>query len=315
MDCYCSAGKTRIQPKVQGDSSFFYFFMRGRGKMVIEKVLNNNVVISKNERGEEIICMGKGLAFQKRPGDRIDKTAVQKEFVLKDSLATNQFQQLMADVPLEEVELVKQIVDVAEERLGVSLSSNIYLTLTDHIHYAICRANENIQLPNPLLFETKKFYPKEYLVAKEVLQLIQRKVGVSLPIDEAGFIAFHLVNSQQGNGDMQVTMTATTIVRDILSIISKFFGVTFDEESLNYQRIITHLQFFTQRYLKGESSDEQDEFLYALVQGKYPKAFRCSERINDYLLKTQQEPMGVAEQIYLTIHIQRVVSEKQSTQS
>ena len=46
--------------------------------MVIEKVLNNNVVISKNERGEEIICMGKGLAFQKRPGDRIDKTAVQK---------------------------------------------------------------------------------------------------------------------------------------------------------------------------------------------------------------------------------------------
>lgn len=56
----------------------------------------------------------------------------------------------MADVPLEEVELVKQIVDVAEERLGVSLSSNIYLTLTDHIHYAICRANENIQLPNPL---------------------------------------------------------------------------------------------------------------------------------------------------------------------
>ena len=217
--------------------------------MVIEKVLNNNVVISKNERGEEIICMGKGLAFQKRPGDRIDKTAVQKEFVLKDSLATNQFQQLMADVPLE------------------------------------------------------------------VLQLIQRKVGVSLPIDEAGFIAFHLVNSQQGNGDMQVTMTATTIVRDILSIISKFFGVTFDEESLNYQRIITHLQFFTQRYLKGESSDEQDEFLYALVQGKYPKAFRCSERINDYLLKTQQEPMGVAEQIYLTIHIQRVVSEKQSTQS
>lgn len=221
----------------------------------------------------------------------------------------------MADVPLEEVELVKQIVDVAEERLGVSLSSNIYLTLTDHIHYAICRANENIQLPNPLLFETKKFCPKEYLVAKEVLQLIQRKVGVSLPIDEAGFIAFHLVNSQQGNGDMQVTMTATTIVRDILSIISKFFGVTFDEESLNYQRIITHLQFFTQRYLKGESSDEQDEFLYALVQGKYPKAFRCSERINDYLLKTQQEPMGVAEQIYLTIHIQRVVSEKQSTQS
>lgn len=280
--------------------------------MVIEKVLNNNVVISKNELGEEIICMGKGLAFQKKSGDTISEESIQKEFVLKDSFTTHQFQQLMADVPLEEVELVKQIVDLAEEQLNIQLSPNIYLTLTDHIHYAISRAKENIELPNPLLFETKKFYPKEYRAAKKALQLVEEKLGVTLPMDEAGFIAFHFVNSEQGNGDMQVTMAATKMVRDILSIISKFFGIAFDEDSLNYQRIITHLQFFTQRYLKDEASDEKDEFLYALVQGKYPKAFRCVERINEYLIQTQQKEMGPGEQIYLTIHIQRVVTEKQT---
>lgn len=280
--------------------------------MVIEKVLNNNVVISKNELGEEIICMGKGLAFQKKSGDTISEESIQKEFVLKDSFTTHQFQQLMADVPLEEVELVKQIVDLAEEKLNIQLSPNIYLTLTDHIHYAISRAKENIELPNPLLFETKKFYPKEYRAAKQALQLVEEKLGVTLPMDEAGFIAFHFVNSEQGNGDMQVTMAATKMVRDILSIISKFFGIAFDEDSLNYQRIITHLQFFTQRYLKDEASDEKDEFLYALVQGKYPKAFRCVERINEYLIQTQQKEMGPGEQIYLTIHIQRVVTEKQT---
>lgn len=280
--------------------------------MVIEKVLNNNVVISKNELGEEIICMGKGLAFQKKSGDTISEESIQKEFVLKDSFTTHQFQQLMADVPLEEVELVKQIVDLAEEQLNIQLSPNIYLTLTDHIHYAISRAKENIELPNPLLFETKKFYPKEYRAAKQALQLVEEKLGVTLPMDEAGFIAFHFVNSEQGNGDMQVTMAATKMVRDILSIISKFFGIAFDEDSLNYQRIITHLQFFTQRYLKDETSDEKDEFLYALVQGKYPKAFRCVERINEYLIQTQQKEMGPGEQIYLTIHIQRVVTEKQT---
>ncbi|PQF24119.1 BglG family transcription antiterminator LicT [Enterococcus mundtii] len=280
--------------------------------MVIEKVLNNNVVISKNELGEEIICMGKGLAFQKKSGDTISEESIQKEFVLKDSFTTHQFQQLMADVPLEEVELVKQIVDLAEEQLNIQLSPNIYLTLTDHIHYAISRAKENIELPNPLLFETKKFYPKEYRAAKQALQLVEEKLGVTLPMDEAGFIAFHFVNSEQGNGDMQVTMAATKMVRDILSIISKFFGIAFDEDSLNYQRIITHLQFFTQRYLKDETSDEKDEFLYALVQGKYPKAFRCVERINEYLVQTQQKEMGPGEQIYLTIHIQRVVTEKQT---
>ena len=280
--------------------------------MVIEKVLNNNVVISKNELGEEIICIGKVLAYQKKSVDTISEESIQKEFVLKDSFTTHQFQQLMADVPLEEVELVKQIVDLAEEQLNIQLSPNIYLTLTDHIHYAISRAKENIELPNPLLFETKKFYPKEYRAAKQALQLVEEKLGVTLPMDEAGFIAFHFVNSEQGNGDMQVTMAATKMVRDILSIISKFFGIAFDEDSLNYQRIITHLQFFTQRYLKDEASDEKDEFLYALVQGKYPKAFRCVERINEYLVQTQQKEMGPGEQIYLTIHIQRVVTEKQT---
>lgn len=44
--------------------------------MVIEKVLNNNVVISKNELGEEIICMGKGLAFQKKSGDTISEESI-----------------------------------------------------------------------------------------------------------------------------------------------------------------------------------------------------------------------------------------------
>ncbi|HFP8254892.1 TPA: PRD domain-containing protein, partial [Enterococcus faecium] len=234
---------------------------------------------------------------------------------LRDSFAKNQFQQLMADIPAEEIEWVKQVVELAEDKLKVEFSPNIYLTLTDHLHYAITRAKENIQLPNPLLFETKKFYPKEYQAAKEALLFVKQKTGVELSEDEAGFIAFHFVNSQQGNEDMQVTMTATTMVRDILSIISKFFGIVFDEESLNYQRIITHLQFFAQRYLKGEGSDEQDEFLYALVQGKYPKAFHCVERINEYLRQTQKQEMGIAEQIYLTIHIQRVVSEKKSIQS
>ncbi|HAQ0086730.1 TPA: PRD domain-containing protein, partial [Enterococcus faecium] len=112
--------------------------------MKIDKILNNNVVISKNGFGEEVVCMGKGLAFQKKIGDEISPEAVQKEFVLRDSFAKNQFQQLMADIPAEEIEWVKQVVELAEDKLKVEFSPNIYLTLTDHLHYAITRAKENI---------------------------------------------------------------------------------------------------------------------------------------------------------------------------
>ncbi|MBP2097912.1 BglG family transcription antiterminator LicT [Enterococcus rivorum] len=280
--------------------------------MNIEKILNNNVVLSKNEAGEEIVCMGRGLAFQKKIGDTIDLAFVEKEFVLKDSATAGHFQQLFSDIPADEVDLVKKIVDMAETELGTELSSNIYLTLTDHVHYAIIRAKEGLEMPNPLMFETKKFYPKEFAIAKRAVSLIEEKVGVVFAESEAGFIAFHIVNSEQANGNMEVTMSATEMVRDILTIISRYFGQPFDEESLNYQRIVTHLQYFAQRYLQNEIHDDEDEFLYELIQSKYPKAFQAVQRINDFLLKTYQKPIDEAEQIYLTIHIQRVVAGKKS---
>lgn len=277
--------------------------------MVIGKILNNNVVVSTNDAGEEVIYMGRGIAFKKKIGDVIDDAFLEKEFVLKDSFTANQFQQLFADIPVEEVEAVKQVVDEAEQVLGVELSPNIYLTLTDHIHYALMRAREGIEIPNPLLFETRKFYPKEYAIAAKAVERFEKNFGVSLPEAEKGFIAFHIVNSEQANGTMETTMQAVEIVRDVLAIISRFYGKVFNPDSLNYQRITTHLHYFAQRYLSDDLSGEKDEFLFELIQAKYPKAFQTVQRINEYLIKTYGKPIGESEMIYLTIHIERVVNE------
>ena len=277
--------------------------------MVIGKILNNNVVVSSNDAGEEVIYMGRGIAFKKKIGDVIDDAFVEKEFVLKDSFTANQFQQLFADIPAEEVEAVKKVVDEAEQVLGVELSPNIYLTLTDHIHYALMRAREGIEIPNPLLFETRKFYPKEYAIAAKAVERFEKNFGVSLPEAEKGFIAFHIVNSEQANGTMETTMQAVEIVRDVLAIISRFYGKVFNPDSLNYQRITTHLHYFAQRYLSDDLSGEKDEFLFELIQAKYPKAFQTVQRINEYLIKTYGKPIGESEMIYLTIHIERVVNE------
>ncbi|MEB5883177.1 PRD domain-containing protein [Enterococcus gallinarum] len=277
--------------------------------MVIGKILNNNVVVSTNDAGEEVIYMGRGIAFKKKIGDVIDDAFVEKEFVLKDSFTANQFQQLFADIPAEEVEAVKKVVDEAEQVLGVELSPNIYLTLTDHIHYALMRAREGIEIPNPLLFETRKFYPKEYAIAAKAVERFEKNFGVSLPEAEKGFIAFHIVNSEQANGTMETTMQAVEIVRDVLAIISRFYGKVFNPDSLNYQRITTHLHYFAQRYLSDDLSGEKDEFLFELIQAKYPKAFQTVQRINEYLIKTYGKPIGESEMIYLTIHIERVVNE------
>ena len=48
--------------------------------MQIIRVINNNVVCALNERHQERILIGKGIGFQKKPGDEVDKGKAEKEY-------------------------------------------------------------------------------------------------------------------------------------------------------------------------------------------------------------------------------------------
>ena len=37
---------------------------------------------------------------------------------------------------------------------------------------------------------------EEYLIGEYAIAMIERKIGVTLPVDEAGFIALHIVNAE-----------------------------------------------------------------------------------------------------------------------
>lgn len=46
--------------------------------MQIIKVINNNVISSEDDKGKEIIVMGKGIGFGKKAGEEIDETKIEK---------------------------------------------------------------------------------------------------------------------------------------------------------------------------------------------------------------------------------------------
>ena len=50
---------------------------------VAHKVLNNNVVISIDQLGQERVLMGRGLGFQLQPTDTVDPAKVEKTFILE----------------------------------------------------------------------------------------------------------------------------------------------------------------------------------------------------------------------------------------
>lgn len=278
--------------------------------MIIKKILNNNVVISDNKESQEVVVMGKGIAFNKKVGDKISLIAIDKMFVNHFGSERQEMEKLVEKIPPDIIEVSKEIMLLAEKEIGYNYSEKSYLSLTDHLFYAIERARENISLPNPLLFDIKKFYSKEFKVALKAVEIVKDKLNVDMTEEEAGVIAMHLANSVTDYQDMATTMKNTEIVKNILNVVRRYFGCEFDENSTNYQRMVTHIQFFVQRIMNNELSEETDDFLYELVQSKYPEAFQCSLRVRDYLLTKRDITIGQSEIVYLTIHINRVISHK-----
>lgn len=59
--------------------------------MRIDRILNNNVVIIKDENGEEQVVCGKGIAYKKKAGDLLSEKLINKVFVLKDTAQKQHF--------------------------------------------------------------------------------------------------------------------------------------------------------------------------------------------------------------------------------
>ncbi|MED0970760.1 BglG family transcription antiterminator LicT [Bacillus paramycoides] len=274
--------------------------------MKIEKILNNNAAISIKDN-QEIIIVGRGIAFKKRVGDDINEQQIDKIFILENEDIMKKFKTLISDMPIEYMELSEKIISYAKMKLGKKLNESIYIHLTDHIHFAIERYKKNLPIKNGLLWETKQLYKDEYEIGLEALNMICEQAGVILPEDEAGFLALHIVNAEL-NEEMPVVQSMTKVMQEILTIVRYHFKIEFNEDSLIYYRFITHLKFFAQRLVKGNHyNSSTDDDLYLVIKKKYPEALSCSQKIKKFIENNYTYELTEEEIIYLTIHIERVV--------
>lgn len=273
--------------------------------MVVHKVLNNNIVSSLDERGREVLLVGRGLGWQAKPGETVDRKKIDKIFRMDTGASTEKLKQLFLEVDVEVIELSAQIIDYARDTLKKRLNKNVYITLTDHISFAVERMRQGVTFRNALQWETSKLYPAEFDIGLYALRVIQETMGVEFPRDEAGSIALHIVNAEY-DCNMNYTQQMTEIIQNSLNIVRYAFHVEFDEQSLDYQRFTTHLLFFAQRALDHKLMEGGPDEMYELMRTKHPKQFRCAEKIKSYLKKQHQCSLSAEEITFLTVHIVRV---------
>lgn len=282
----------------------FLFYRMGHC-MKIDKIINNNIVSALEPDGKEIIVMGRGIGFGMKPGKEIPENAVEKVFRLDSQNNVDKFKELLVNLPLEHIQVSTEIINYAKSVLNRSLNQNIYITLTDHINFAIHRFKQKMKFSNPLLNEIKTFYKEEYLIGEYAIALIERRIGVSLPVDEAGFIAFHIVNAEF-NTAMRDTIDITNLIQNTVGIVKEYFSMEPDEMSLNYQRFVTHLRFLAQRIVTKELLNSGNVEFNHLISEMYPEEYRCSLKIKDYIMETYHHDVTEEETAYLAVHIKRM---------
>lgn len=273
--------------------------------IIIEKVINNNIISAYEKSGAEVIVMGRGIGFKKKQGEVVPTDQISKIFRIKSRTLAEQFKELLANMPLERVRISDEIISHAKDHLKLKLNQSIYVTLTDHINFAIERVSQGIEPQNALLWEIKRFYPQEFQLGIYALELIQDRLDILLPEDEAGFIALHFVNAEYGT-DIRDAVKFPDQMQAIVDIVERDLGILLDESSLHYERFMTHIKFLIQRIYRKELLFSEDRELSLLMQRKYPREYQCSLKVAEYIMQATGSRLSEEEIMYLSVHIRRV---------
>lgn len=274
----------------------------------IKKVLNSSVVLAADEDGGEFIVLEKGIGYGRKTGETVELKEESRIFVQLSQTDRNQLAELLSTIPSGYLEMTQEIVAFAQQELHTALNEHIYLALTDHLHFAVERYEKNMTFANRVFWELKSFYPKEYQVGVRALDIIERELGIRLPLEEAANIAFHIVNAQKEDEVQYDAMRAAKLIGKVVTLVTYSMNCQPDRESLHYSRFISHMQYFAERFFTDKMLDSPDDFLYAQIEQGYPRALSCAEKVRTLILKEYDRAISNEEVAYLAVHIQRLAS-------
>lgn len=277
--------------------------------MRVKSILNNSALIAFSEKGEECVLIGKGIAFNKHSGDLVDETRAEKIFNSHHT-RTEELIELLEDVPEKVFEITNTIIRYANRKLGKELNSGIYVTLLDHIHSAIERTDEGIQLDFGMLTEVRMLYPKEYDIACWALDYINAAMDTDIPIDESGFIVIHIIVNESDNMDTGLTKKILRITKDITDSIGSYYQLQMDTSSITYTRFVTHAKYLALRYVKHEQIDQNEDSIFTLNPEAKEKTKDIIDILNQKLKEKYGQFLSEYEKLYLTIHICRLLNIK-----
>lgn len=275
--------------------------------MRIIQIINNNVALIK-KGGHEVFIVSKGIGFRKKKGEVVQEKEIDKMYILDSFEMLEHFSFLLSKSDPNDILLINNIIENAENRLGVKTTDYLALTLLDHVNYLLDRAEKGQFISSPLVWNVKRFYAKHFEVGIESLNMIAKEKHIEFPIDEAVSITLHFVNNDVDNNTKSIRQLEMQTLSDVVSIIEKHFIFKVDENSTSFMRFSTHLQYFIQRVVKNDpvKQDNNAEELYKQIAQLYPESFKAVQKIKIYIESEFTSQVSMTEETYMMMHINRL---------
>lgn len=272
--------------------------------ITISKVLNNNVVIADHSDYGEVVLIGKGIGFNRKQHEVLEAASVEKLFVLKNGKIQTNYIKLLPYLEDDLQRVIISAIELIKSRTDASLNEHIHVALTDHLMTTVTRVSQGLEIRNPFLIETKTMYPREYDIAKEVMELFREECNIHLPEGEAGFIALH-IHSAITNKELSEINQHSQLMTKLVQLVEDQLKMVIDKQSIDYMRLVRHLRFVIERVKVGEKVEEPEK-ITALLKEEYPLCYNLSWKLIKVIQQALKKPVFDAEAVYITMHLQRL---------
>ena len=279
--------------------------------MQILRVLNNNVVLARDDHGQDVILTGRGLGFQARPGTHVDTTRIVRTFIPVDGRDPDHLAMILAEIDQEIVRAVSLAITRAEVEREESTNPSLVIAVADHVAGVQARMREGEPpIVYPLEAEVLHLYPEEFAKARLLVSHLNEYLDQPLPDTEAVALALHIVNAGFTSGDLSFTYTMTGVIRQMMQVIADRFGIELRQDSISVARFITHVRYLFARIHRGEQLHEGNSIISDGIRTAYPQAVRAAQQIAMVVHLRLGAQLSRDEIAYLALHVARMVGDQ-----
>jgi beta-glucoside operon transcriptional antiterminator len=276
------------------------------GRVTVTRIYNNNVLLC-SDGEHDVVVVGKGLGYAVRPGGQLDSLAPGlRRFVPDGQYRAAHVAELLSDATVEETEAASEIVDLANDALGMSAGQRLLLPLLDHLSFAVARAREGTEVDFPLMWETEQTFPSESAAGRRAVELVRHRLGVQLQEGEWSAFALHFVTYRWSGGDLSRTLSMARTITQAFTVLEEMWRRPIDQRSPSAARFVAHLRYLWARAIANAQLQGSPVDFMAPIRNAHPEAVAAAERLSGMLGEATGAALTDDEVAYIALHASRL---------